>query len=213
MINEMESSIYTHTTMKKSELTQLTQIVELLVTKEIRKQLPQLIGEVFSNMAGKSMVSENIQPVQKEVELPPVSEHLAMTNSLRELFMGATPVTKASLDEGKLPASRPIIQYTKDPILNQVLNATTPDLKQREGMMSMAAIQAGHGTPGMPTAPHSQSTPDVIQENHIPLADIADGVSALDVARAGMVLAPITEALTNYDRMKKILTASKGKRY
>ena len=53
----------------------------------------------------------------------------------------------------------------------------------------------------------------VISENHVPLSNIPDGISALDVARAGMTPAPITEALTNYDRMKKILDASKGKRY
>jgi hypothetical protein len=105
-------------------------------------------------------------------------------------------------------------QYTKDPILNKILNETTSDLKQREGMASMAAVQAGYRIPGMPTGPLPQSAPaTVIREDHIPLADIADGVSALDVARAGMTPAPITEALTNYDRMKKILDASKGKRY
>ena len=52
--------------MKKSELTQLTQIIEVLVTREIKKQLPKLIGEVFQNMAGKSMIAEHVKPVRNE---------------------------------------------------------------------------------------------------------------------------------------------------
>ena len=52
----LRNHIYTH--MKKSELTQLTQIIEVLVQREIKKQLPKLIGEVFQNMVGKSMVTE-----------------------------------------------------------------------------------------------------------------------------------------------------------
>ena len=70
------------------------------------------------------------------------------------------------------------------------------------------------GNRELPTIPQPSTAPAaVIREDHVPLSNIPDGVSALDVARAGMTPAPITEALTNYDRMKKILDASKGKRY
>ncbi len=230
--------------MKKSELTQLTQLIEILVAKEVRKQLPQLIGEVFANMAGKSMVTENVNPTPRETPRPVEEpEHLEMKESLRELFAGSTPVTRAELEEGVKP--RPTIRYAKDPILNQILNETTPDLRKREGMAGMAAAMhsgygGGYSTPGSPTMgagpmmseselpsfargqrelptvpPPSAAPAEVIREDHVPLSNIPDGVSVLDVARvgAGVIAAPVQEALTNYDRMKKILEASKGKRY
>ena len=191
------------------------------------------------------MVSENIRPVQKEkeVELPSVPEHLEMKDSLRELFAGGiTPATRAILEEGVGVKPRPNIRYAKDPLLNQILNETTPDLRKREGMVSMAAFQGGYGSgapSGMPVTgagpmmaeselpsfargvkelpsvpqPQQSAPAAAIREDHVPLSNIPDGISALDVARAGMVPAPVTEALTNYGRMKKILDASKGKRY
>ena len=231
--------------MKKSELTQLTQIIEVLVTREIKKQLPKLIGEVFQNMAGKSMVTEHIQPVRreyvgKEVELPstPKDPH-EFRASLKELFAGSPPVTRAELEEWvQPPPPRKTIQYAKDPVLNQILNETTPDLRQRERSTGLAAFHGGYnpgappasaivgagemmpeaempafarGMPAMPAAPQGQPAP--IQESHVPLAAIPEGVSALDVARAGITTPAVTEALTNYDRMRKILEQSKGKRY
>lgn len=229
--------------MKKSELTQLTQIVEVLVTREIRKQLPKLIGEVFKDMAGRSMVTEHIQPVRKEyvgkeVEQPKVpKDPHEFRASLKELFAGATPVTRAELEEGVvLPPPRKTIQYAKDPVLNQILNETTPDLRAREHMTGLAAFQGGYnpGAPpqaavvgagemmpeaempafarGMPTLPVAQPA-SIIREDHVPLSAIPEGISALDVARAGVAPPAVTEALTNYDRMKKILEQSKGKRY
>ena len=232
--------------MKKSELTQLTQIIEVLVTKEIRKQLPKLIGEVFQNMAGKSMITEHIQPVRreyvgKEVEAPstPKDPH-EFRASLKELFAGSPLVTRAELEEGIVPPPpRKTIQYAKDPVLNQILNETTPDLRQRERSIGLAAFHGGYnpgappaaavvgagemmpeaempafarGMPNMPAIPQGQP-PAPISENHVPLAAIPEGVSALDVARAGITTPAVTEALTNYDRMKKILEQSKGKRY
>ena len=128
--------------MKKSELTQLTQLVELLVEREVRKQLPKLIGEVFQNMAGKQMVTERVvhttaerkDYIAKEIEAATIKpDPHEFRASLKELFAGATPVTRVELEEGVQPSQpRPTIQYAKDPILNQILNETTPDLKQRE---------------------------------------------------------------------------------
>ena len=186
--------------MKKSELTQLTQIIEVLVTREIRKQLPILIGEAFQNMTGKSRIVEHVQSVRKdyvgrEVDLPTVpKDPHEFRASLKELFVGSTPVTRAELEEGvQLPPPRAMIQYAKDPALNRVLNETTPDLKTREHMSGMAAFQGGYN-PGMPPGA------------------ISGGISALDVAKSGVTSPAITEVLTNYDRMKKILAASKGRR-
>lgn len=231
--------------MKKSELTQLTQIIEVLVTREIRKQLPKLVGEVFQNMTEKSMVMEHAHPackdyVGKNVESPTVPKNShEFKASLKELFAGVTPITKTELEEDILPQSpRAIKHFTKDPILNQILNETTGDLRQRERMTGLAAFQGGYnptvsspttivgagemmteaempsfarGMPAGGVSPQEQS-PSPIQEGHMPLAAIPEGVSALDVARAGITPPAVTEALTNYDRMKKILDASRGRR-
>lgn len=234
--------------MKKSELTQLTQIIEVLVQREIRKQLPKLIGEVFQNMAGKSMVVEHIhssQATQKDYIAKEVEESTVPKDphefraSLKELFAGATPVTRTELEEGIVPQPpRKTVQYAKDPVLNKILNETTPDLRQRERMTGLAAFQGGYN-PGMPPAAAivgagemmseaempsfargmpftptvSMEPPAPIQEGHVPLAALPEGLSALDVAKRVPLAAPVAEALTNYDRMKKILEQSKGKRY
>ena len=234
--------------MKKSELTQLTQIIEVLVPREIKKQLPKLIGEVFQNMAGKSLVTERVvhtsaerkDCIGKEVEHNFPKDPHEFRASLKELFSGAPPVTRAELEEGvQLPPPRKAIQYAKDPVLNQILNETTPDLRQRERSTGLAAFHGGYnpgappaaaivgagemmpeaempafarGMPAMPAMPAGQA-PAPVSENHVPLAAIPEGVSALDVARAGITTPAVTEALTNYDRMKKILEQSKGKRY
>jgi hypothetical protein len=220
-VNHIGFRKHIYRNMKKSELTQLTQIIEVLVTREIRKQLPKLIGEVFQNMAGKSMVVEHTRPVRedyvgKDIEQPkiPKDPH-EFRASLKELFSGATPVTRSELEEGNSPDPiRKTIQYAKDPVLNKILNETTPDLKAREHMTGMAAFQGGYNPVASPVANVLSGQPPVpIREDHVPLADIPQGVSALDVARAGVAPAAVTEALTNYDRMKQILNHSKEKRH
>lgn len=199
-------------------------------------------------MVGKSMVTEHVQPVRrdyvgKEVEQKVSKDPNEFRASLKELFSGATPVTRAELEEGVTPQQpKQPRHFTKDPVLNQILNETTGDLRQRERMTGLAAFQGGYnpgappaaavvgagemmteaempafarGMPAMqpvPVAPQGQP-PMPIAENHAPLAAIPEGVSALDVARAGVAPPAVTEALTNYDRMKKILEQSKGKRY
>ena len=201
--------------MKKSELTQLTQIIEALVTREIRKQLPKLIGEVFSNMTGKAMVSEN---THKEVPPPtPKAEPEDFKASLKDLFAGATPVSRGELNEGVRIAPKKVMRtYTKDPVLNQILNETSP--RQSEGLGAMASMGGGFapGTPidmGNIIQPTSHAA--MLSEGHAPLSNIPEGVSVLDVAKVGdgVIAAPVKEALTNYDRMRKILEASKSKRY
>jgi hypothetical protein len=202
--------------MKKSELTQLTQIIEALVTREIRKQLPKLIGEVFSNMTGKAMVMENIHAeVQPHPALKPDSDKFKA--SLKDLFAGATSVSKGELNEGVGIAPKKMMRnYAKDPVLNQILNETSP--RQSEGMGAMASMGGGFA-PGVPIdmgqiiQPTSQAA--MLSEGHAPLSNIPDGVSVLDVAKIadGVIAAPVQAALTDYGRMKKIFEASKGKRY
>lgn len=235
--------------MKKSELTQLTQLIEVLVEREIKKQLPKLIGEVFQNMAGKSMVTERVtrtNSAAKEIEAATIKQDPdEFRASLKELFTGATPVTRAELESGVPPVSpRVPKQYTKDPVLNQILNETTGDLRQRERMTGLAAFQGGYNpmpgvsaatgvgemmpeaempafARGMPTMPGQLPAsipigrPPTLTEgqesSHAPMAALPEGLSALDVAKA-VTPPPVAEAMTNFDRMRKVLEASKRRR-
>jgi hypothetical protein len=128
--------------MKKSELTQLTQIIEHLVAKEIRKQLPTIIAETFQNMMGKPVVNEQRQPVQsiREQIEPTISEDpVDFKASLRDLFAG-TPVMKSKNESGP----KLVKQYTRDPKINQILNETVSDLRDREILVGAAAFQGGY---------------------------------------------------------------------
>ena len=124
--------------MKKTELTQLTQIIEHLVAKEIRKQLPAIIAETFQNMMGKSIVNEqrqSVRSIREEIEEPSSEEQQDFKSSLRELFAG-TPVMKP---QQETLAPREEVRYSKNPMINQVLNETVTQLLDR-------------GRSGMPTA-------------------------------------------------------------
>lgn len=253
--------------MKKSEFTQLTQIIEHLVAKEVRKQLPVVISEVFQNMMGKQIVSEQQKPLAPSVPVKKESvkeqiEQDDMKASLRELFAGVTKTgvtipVEQEVDAPPAPAPKQSKQYTKNPIFNKILNETTSDLRAREGLVGMAAFQGGYspmpgavamaassvspsrsememamgeeapsymknapvmpGTgPSVPVASIPMGRPPVLVEgqesSHAPMAAIPEGISALDVARAGMTPAPVAEALTNYDRMRAVLAASKKRR-
>lgn len=139
----------THTNMKKSELSQITQLIELIVAKEVRKQLPTIIAETFQNMMGKSVVTEAQKPVNQPPQRQQIEENIEpaededrgeqvnLKASLRELFAG-TPVMQSQ------PQSRQPKQFTKNPIFNQILNETVPDLRTREGLAGMAAFQGGY---------------------------------------------------------------------
>lgn len=139
----------THTNMKKSELSQITQLIELIVAKEVRKQLPTIIAETFQNMMGKSVVTEAQKPVAQPPQRKSIEENIETVEdedqdeqvnlkaSLRELFAG-TPVMQSQ------PQTRQPKQFTKNPVLNQILNETVPDLRSREGLAGMAAIQGGY---------------------------------------------------------------------
>ena len=176
-------------------------------------------------MAGKSMVTEHVQPARKDYVGKEVEESAVPKDphefraSLKELFAGSSPVTRAELEDGVAPPPRVIRQYAKDPVLNQILNETTSDLRAREGMSGMAAFHGGYN-PGMPAGGSETSIPigqppmlrEGQESTYAPLSAIPDGISALDVARAGITPPAVTEALTNYDRMRKILEASKGRR-
>ena len=128
--------------MKKSELTQLTQIIEHLVAKEVRKQLPSIIAETFQNMMGtKSIVTEQRNPsptVREQIEPEVTEEPPDFKASLKDLFAGNPVMTPPK------PQVRETIQFTKNPKFNQILNETVSDLVSRERLVGAAAFQGGY---------------------------------------------------------------------
>ncbi len=205
--------------MKKSELTQLTQIIEHLVAREVRKQLPTIIAETFQNMmGGKKVVSEERQPTSPQVirEQAEEGEEINLKASLRELFAG-TPVMKSQPESPRQPR-----QYTKDPRLNQILNETVSDLRQRESMVGMAAFQGGY-SPSVALAAEAMANSSGVsrqpvslmegqESNYAPMSEIPEGISALDVARQVPLKAPVAQALTrNYSQMMKLIDKKKGR--
>lgn len=226
--------------MKKTEIIQLTKIIEHIVAKEVRKQLPGIISETFKNMMGKSIVSENRSTQQQQPLSEPTSdfdEELDVKASLKELFSKSPPVSHIE----QVPQSQQR-QFTKNPILNQILNETTGDLRNRERLVGAAAFQGGY-SPGLNMIPgfnpnaanvqmESGPEPDflkkmppiqpiqprhapVLQEGqesmHAPLSEVPQGISALDVAT--QVAAPeVRNALTrNYSQMLKLIDKKRGK--
>lgn len=186
--------------MKKSELTQLTQIIEHLVAREVRKQLPQLIGEAFQNMIGKSVVSDRQRPVQQPIseaidqEEPITSETPEdFKMSMRELFAGVTPngVRMPISEDGSMHiVPQQPKHYTKDPKLNAILNETVSDLRQRERMVGGAAFMGGYSpsvaiaagpqfNPGGIVDPNpmmSESEPPAFTRNMPPMPGMNQGV-------------------------------------
>lgn len=131
--------------MKKSELTQLTQIIEHLVRKEVRKQLPGIIAETFQNMMGtRQQVVEQQSPATIDEAVDPEATEDDFRMSMREAFAGVTPTGVKVAD----PMAQPRIQqprhYTNNPVINQILNETTGDLRQRERMVGGAAMMGGY---------------------------------------------------------------------
>jgi len=205
--------------MKKSEITQLTQIIEHLVAREVRKQLPKIISEVFQNGLNKPVLTETQSVKNIEEPIKENVEQNELKTSLKELFSGVTPSIPSN-DGASIQKVQK--QYTKNPILNQILNETSGDLKQRERMHGgMPIAAAGMSMPSpMELAATTNipiSAPPVLSEGqesrHAPMSALPEGISALDVAKAGMVPEAVTSVLTNFDRMKKILEQSKSKRH
>src|SRR5512137_2756862 len=133
--------------MKKSELTQLTQVIEHLVRKEVRKQLPGIIAETFQNMmGGRQPVVEHVassprkEYIGEEVEQPPQQDPDDFKMSMKELFAGATPTGVKVPDPMYQQAPQQPKHYTNNPMINQILNETTSDFRQRERMVGGAAM-------------------------------------------------------------------------
>jgi len=215
--------------MKKSELTQLTQIIEHIVAKEIRKQLPSLLAEVFQNKIGNLVVNEQAaHPPSAAVKPTTLTENkeevINLKASLRELFDG-TPVMENPVVEQPPPTTK---QYTKNPIYNQILNETRGDLRDRERIVGAAAFQGGYSPAltmlpefGQPEAniniPPIASTraPTLVEgqtSTHAPMSTIPEGVSVLDIVNNVKTARSVKKALTrNYSQMMKLIDKKKGK--
>lgn len=207
--------------MKKSELTQLTQIIEHIVAKEVRKQLPSIIAETFQNMMGKSVVTDThprVQPVHESTMEEPLTETPTdFKTSLRELFAGTSVMSTPE----PVPQVRPIKQYAKDPVLNKILNETTSNLQSRERMVGAAAFAGGYSpmdlapdfsanttpladdatfTRNMPEMqPQMRQSPQVFSEGSIPVTPIPPGTAPA-----------VVKALTrNYSQMMKLIDKKK----
>lgn len=213
--------------MKKSELTQLVQIIEHLISKEIKKQLPILIAEVLHNTNEKFVVNEQHIPQSTTIHVEhdgvPSEEENSLKTSLRELFAG-TSVMK-SPDQVVTPKQR---QFTKNPILNQILNETTSNLKQKEQLVGSAAYHGGYSSPDVVQRPFEESgnmqsissMPDMgtivnlekqslvesQSSNYVPSSNIPEGISALDVVKQVPLAPEVKHALTrNYSEMMKLI--------
>ena len=207
--------------MKKSEFSQLTQIIEHLVRKEVRKQLPVLIEETFKDMTGKSTVNTN-QKIEPVAEEQITEEPINFKASLRELFAG-TSVMKSEQQESQ---DKQIKQYTKDPKLNAILNETKSDLRARERLISGAAFAGGFDTSTISMREASEpsfitnvptTAPTLVEgqsSDHAPLSSLPDGISALDLAKRGAIDKPeLAHALTrNYSDMMKLIDKKKNKK-
>jgi len=218
--------------MKKSELTQLTQIIEHLVEREVRKKLPSIIAETFQNMMGKSVVTEqrNVaeNPHIKKID-ESIDDPINLKTSLRELFAG-TPVMKEPSEVSQPRAPR---HFTKNPILNQILNETTSDLGSRERLVGAAAYQGGYSpsvsmspmvaseaveessfmknTPSIPISKPKRLV-DGEESNHAPMPMLNEGVSALDIVNQVQAPPALKHALTrNYSQMLKLIDKKRGK--
>jgi hypothetical protein len=224
------NNIYRH--MKKSELTHM---IKEIVAEEVRKELPQAIAEVFSNFMGNKTVVSEQKPIRSEINEEVENPTIDMKASLRELFAG-TNVMKTPSPQAQ---PRQVKQFTKNPVLNQILNETTPDLRDRERLVGAAAFQGGYSpalamVPGF--NPNAVPSGDVMEEpdfakhipvmpggrpaplvegqesSHAPLSSIPNGVSALDVVKHIPAAPEVKKALTrNYSQMMKLIDKKRGK--
>lgn len=214
--------------MKKNELTYM---IREIIAEEIRKELPIAIAEVFQSFMGqKPVIKEEI--ATSHIKPEPVEEEINLKQSLREMFAG----TKVMSNPQAQPVAR---KFTKDPVLNEILNQTRPFTSQERtgatmGMAAMLASQGGFSVPGVMSSPMMESTaagedptflrnvpnitslaPTVSQaqllnDNHIPLADLPEGVSVMDVKQHAP--AAVASALTrNYSQMMKLIDKKRGK--
>lgn len=190
--------------MKKNEL---THIIRSIVSEEIRRELPNAIAEVFSNFMGqKQEINERTISKPNLARNQEKEEETSLKHSLREMFTG-TDVMRPPQQQ------REPKRFAKDPLLNEILNQTSPFTSQQRtgasfGAAAMiAAAQGGVVMPGeAPTAPmmdtiseeaFTSRMPAMTQmmPHNTPITSIASPVSQAELLRDDH--APLSELPPN----------------
>jgi hypothetical protein len=82
----------------------LLKAIQILVEAEVKKQLPKIVAEVVGSTQKRRMVETTKETLTTNVKKAP---------SIAKAILGETKVSKAN-----------DVQYTKNPVLNQILNET-----------------------------------------------------------------------------------------
>lgn len=85
----------------------LLKAIQILVEQEVKKQLPKIVNEVLQSKQSKNQISEKVKSkfIQKGIKTP----------SMAKAILGEEHQTTKSQKE---------VQYTKNPMINQILNET-----------------------------------------------------------------------------------------
>ena len=117
--------------MKKNDL---VKVIREIVKQELKRELPNALAQCFSQLMGQPQQPEihSINTVRRlpksipPVSVPedPVDEMTSLKSQLQEMFNGGgtAPVRRTAQQS----TQQPVRQFTKDPILNEVLNQTRP---------------------------------------------------------------------------------------
>jgi hypothetical protein len=94
----------------------LLKAIQILVEAEVKKQLPKIVAEVVGSTQNKRIVE-----TKKETPATTVKK----TPSIAKAILGETKVSKVN-----------DVQYTKNPVLNQILNETRANTSYVGGIES-----------------------------------------------------------------------------
>ena len=171
--------------MKKSDL---VKVIREIVKQEIKKELPNALAQMFASMAGGNRpavhsintvryIGQNVPHTPSAEEMPQevpqeLSEELEQTallrEQLRDIFSeGEAPTRRAGAPQRQQPqqyAPPPPKRFTKDPVLNDILNQTRPFNSQERMAMGvggsgmspsvmMAAASSGYAPQSQMVAP------------------------------------------------------------
>jgi len=143
--------------MKKNDL---IKVIREIVKQELKKELPNALAQVFSNLMGDqrpavhsintvryinppvNAVGKQYPHTPSQVEIPDevpteIDEMSSLKSQLTEMFNNGTPVKRNAQPQASVPPAK---QFTSNPVLNEVLNQTRP-FNSSERM----AMRAGGG--------------------------------------------------------------------
>ena len=218
--------------MKKSQILQLSTIIEMIVAKELKKQLPKLLSEIVHTSPNNNNNNNNIE---KNINSSPKTT-ITTTTSLKELM---DRDDFEEINNNNNNNSHKKIQFTKNEVLNELLNNTKSDLRYRERMVGYQSYVNNNQSVEMAQVDDSElgfmknvpimgndilskninipiGTPPTLIEgqhsNHAPLSTLPEGVSVLDIAKSGAVNDKMSGILTrNYSELVKAMDKNKNK--